>query len=249
MTSMGDLTSEALALWPKMNVMARAPGWLMAAAVVLVGQTLVLFAIAPSLTAVSAVVVALVIALWVLRSSRVAWVVALVGAGGQFVGSVIAAGHYWALSVGGVLMICLLAPPSIRYVWSQRLHRQPGKLQLAAKRIYERIVTSVYGLVGHVPDWENGQFESITTYPQRSYKLLLWRLGIGCVFLFGLYAVAYKWQHGSGDGSSIVNVIASVTRACYVLVQVLFIVVSLVAVWRYLVTSPASPKSAGSKPK
>jgi hypothetical protein len=210
----------------------------MAGGFVLVGQTMVLFAVGPSLTTTAAVVVATIIAVLILGGSRFAWAVALIGVGGRLVSSVISAGDYGALSVDGIAAICLLAPPSVRYVWSQRSPHQAGKLQLAVKKPYERVMASAYGVLASVAEWENGHFETNNMQKQRSYKVLLWRLGVACVLLFVLFAVAYNWQQGSGQGSIVVNLIASVTRICYVLVQVTFIAVVFIAVFsRARVTS------------
>jgi xanthosine utilization system XapX-like protein len=215
----------------------RAPRWLKIAAVVLVGQTLVKFAVAPNLVAAAALAVGVVIALLVLRGNRLAWAVALVGAAGQLIDSLISTEHYWTLSVGGIAAVSLLAPSSVRYVWSRRPHRHAGPLPLLVKGRYDRIVASVYDVIARTADWETGQLSSSTASMQRSYKLLLWRLGVGCIGLFALYAAAYEWQHGSGDGSPIVNVIASATRVCYVLVQVVFIAVSLIAAYQHFTKS------------
>lgn len=234
-----------------MNTLRRPPGLLAVVAVVLVGQTLLSFAFGPSITRAAAIAVAVFVALLLLWGSRFAWVVALIGAGGQLVSSAISTDSNWGLAAGGIVVICLLAPPSVRFVWSKRPHRQAGRLQRAVKRPYERVKASAYAILARVAEWENGEFLTAATRKQRSYRLLIWRLGVSCVLLLVLVGATYNWQQGSGRGNSIVNVIASVTWTCYALVQLAFIAVSMIAVYRHLTSSrvpPESSKSARSKP-
>lgn len=133
-----------------MNGLRRPPGWLAAAALVLVSQTLVSFALDPSLTKAASIAVAVLFASLMLWGSRIAWVVALTSAGGQIASSAISTESYWALAAGVVVFICLLVPHSLRFIWTQRPYPRAGRLQLAVKGPYGRVKASAYGLLARV---------------------------------------------------------------------------------------------------
>jgi hypothetical protein len=77
--------------------------------------------------------------------------------------------------------------------------------------------------------------------------VLLWRLGIACVFLFGVYAVAYNVQHGDGESSAAVNIVSAGARACYVVVQLIFIGVAIFALAQRLSRQDGVSESSRSK--
>jgi len=224
--------------------MKRRPPWLLLVAVVgIIGQTLVLFALGPSLVKAASVVVAALFAALMLRGSRLAWGVVLIGAAGQLVSSATLAEGSWALVAGGALVVCLIAPPSVQFVWTQRPHREAGVLQLTVKGSYERIRALAYGALARVAQWENSASGTDSRPAQRSYGVLVWRLGVGCVLLLLLVGATYSWQQGSGRDSGIVHAIASVTWTCYALVQLAFIAVVLMAVHQHFTTSRVSRRT------
>jgi hypothetical protein len=94
-------------------------GWLTGAAILLIGQTLVLFALTPSLIAAAAVGVAMVVMGFVLAGSRIAWTVAIIGSLGQVVEGAILGERYGGIVVGVLAAMCLAMPSSVRWVWSR----------------------------------------------------------------------------------------------------------------------------------
>lgn len=232
-----------------MKALRQLPWPLALAVVVIVGQTLALFALGPSLTTATSIALAVLVVAFILRGSRFAWVVALTGASGQLVSSVVSTGDVWALAVGGIIAVCLLAPPAVRFVWIERSNRRAGRMQLAVKSFYERAKASAYGLLARVAGWDREEFGIGTTHTQRSYGVLIWRLGVGCVLLLVLLGLIHEWREGSGGDAPIVNIIASVTWTFYTLVQLTFVVVSIMALYRYFTTLRAFRRSSRSKLK
>ena len=49
----------------------------------------------------------------------------------------------------------------------------------------------------------------------KTLTVLIWRLGVGCVFLVLLVGATYNWEHGSGQHSAIVAAIAGAAWLCY----------------------------------
>lgn len=232
-----------------MNALRYPALWLAVAIVLLVGQTLVLFALDPSAVKALSIVVAVFLALLLLRGSRLAWAALLIGAAGHLVSSAISTESYWALAVGGIAVICLLAPSSVRLVWIQRPRRPAGRLRQAFERFYGRLNTSAYGMLVRVAGWENGELDTDATQTQRSYRLLIWRLGVSCVLLLVLVGTSESWIEDSEQANSVLTVIADVIWVCYALVQIAFIAVVLLAMYRHFFASHLPSESLRSKPK
>jgi hypothetical protein len=204
------------------------PVWLLAAAVVLAGQALALFAADPSMVRAAAVAVAVIVVSCVLIGSRVAWTIALVGALGQAGQS---AKEPWALAVGVIAAICLLVPASLRFIWRQRSRRGLGSV-VNMQALRDGVKRRSYGLVSRLAQWDAQ--EPDVDRPRRARRLgvLIWRLGVFSFFLLLLVGATYNWQHGSGEGSTAVDVIASVTWISYAVVQLAFIGVVIVALYQ-----------------
>jgi hypothetical protein len=215
------------------DVLSRCP-WLVIGAAVIVGQTLLSFASGPSTIKATSIVVSLFFAALMLRASRFAWVVILTGAAGQMASSVLSTDPHWiSVATGTIAVACLLLPSSVRYVWSPSSHQRAGWLQRAVKRPSLSIKNAALRLLAQVAQWKDGETDPTR---KRSYGVLIWRLGIGCVMLLFLFGIAYNWQQGSGHDSSIVDIFVNVTWTCYALTQLAFIGVSAVAIYQHFTT-------------
>lgn len=207
--------------------------WLTIAIVLLVGQTLVQFVRTPTAVGALSVGVAVFFASLLSRGSKFAWVVLLVGAIGQFVIAALSTADYGSLAVGSVAAICLLAPPSVRIIWFQPSHQRVGVLSLPVERSHERVRAWAWGILLRVADWENEGTAESATHQQRSYRLLLWRLGVGCVLLLVLVGLTETWAQGAESINGIALVVAGVVWVCYAVVQLAFIAAVIVAVYRH----------------
>jgi amino acid permease len=116
-------------------------------------------------------------------------------------------------------------------------------VQLTIKKFYEKIRISAYGLLATIAEWEIQESGTNAARKQRSYRLLVWRLGVACVLLLVAVGATYDWQQGSGHDSPVVNAIASITWLCYALVQIAFIVVAVIAVCRHFLASRTTARS------
>ena len=220
-----------------MSGFGQKPPLLAIAAAVLIGHTLVLFAAEPSLVRATSIAVAAIVASLLVWRSRLAWVVVLVGA---VDGLISPAGHYATQAVGAVVIICLLAPPSVRFVWTGRPHRQPRIPKLRNWKPYERLKVVAFDVLCRLAGWDAEERDSEDTRRQRSYSALLWSLGVGCVVLLVVASATHSWQKGTGGDDPIVNVIASASWGCYALVQLAFIAAVIVAVYRHVMASRIS---------
>lgn len=218
-----------------MKALGRSPWWLVVASVALAGQVLTLFVGRPSLVGASAIAVAAALLTLMLSGSRFAWTVVLIGAVGQIVNAVSSSEYDLVLAALGCLVsICLLVPSSVRFVWRESSHRQPGRLRLAVAGPYARIKVSAYGAFASLAAWEDGEFRSDSVRKRRSYRMLIWHLGVGCVLLLLLLGVVHSLRPDAGGDSAVINVIARVTWICYALVQLTFIGVVLIAIYQHL---------------
>ncbi len=229
-----------------MNFLKRAPWGLTVAAITIVIQTLLSFAFDPSILKATSIPVSLFFAALMLLGSRFAWMIILISAAGQLLGLATADRQWGELAASGIVAVCILVPPSVRYVWSRRPNQRAEGSQPAIKLFYEMKVVPLR-VLAWVAEWEDGKLEPGVTRKPRSYRLLIWRLGVGCVILFLLFGAAYNWQQGSGSDKSIANVLVSVTWAAYILVQLIFIVFSMIAAYQYLAGLKEDSESSQSQ--
>lgn len=90
------------------------------------------------------------------------------------------------------------------------------------------------GLLASLAGWDLREGHANEARDRRSYKLLLWRLGVGCVLLLVLVGATYDWEQGSGGGSPVVAAIARATWIIYAIVQLAFLSAAVVAIYRHL---------------
>jgi hypothetical protein len=211
--------------------MKQEPKWLVCAAVAVIVEALLLAVATPGFISVAAVGVTVIFALLMLKGSRLAWVLAALSAVGQLVESVVAGDNSWvAPTLSCIAAICLLAPPSFRYIWGPRQDRREFGLPAMLEKPCERARTLAYNAIAVVADWEKEQI-GMKGSGQRSYKVLLWRLGFACVSLFFLSGILHGWKND--DGGWMVAVIDRSARIAYVLAQLTFIAAALVAAYRH----------------
>lgn len=222
-----------------MRVLKHATGWLLSAAVVMTCQTLVLFALNPGLVEAAFILVAALFAWFLLRGSRLAWGLVLLGVADQLVSSGLSLEHPWELVVDGIVVVCLLVPSSVRFIWTQPPKRQSRKRWLKTGKAITRVRALVSRMFLRLAGWNDAKSEMGSFSRQRSYGTLILRLGMACVSLFLLAAMAYEWQHDSGHGAAVANIAATVSWDIYVVVQLGFIVVVGIALYRHFSNSRA----------
>lgn len=212
------------------------PPWIAIAVAVFMAEAVAAVFSRPIGIGIGAVGISLVLTLLLLGASRFAWVFVVVGAGGQLIEGIISGPDILMVALGCVVLGCVLAPASVRYVWSSdRSRASASRLSSQTTSTYSRLITLAYGVWASLAGWEAG--EGLPQGPIRSYRVLLWRLGWACVGLFLVFVVAYNVKHGVAQGSIIADVFARISRIAYVLVQVLFLMVALVAMMQWFRSS------------
>lgn len=227
----------------------RAPRSLIAAAGISVGQASLMLVLDPGLIAASAAVVAILIVALVLKGSRVAWAVLSIGAVGEVVDPLVSGERYWMVAIGAVALLGLVAPASLHFVF--RARRDTGELfkvgAVAWFPALHGVRSWTRGAIARLAGWSEGS-ELAKPCQRRNYGVLVWRLGIACVFLLLAVGATYNWEHDSAADSSVVHLIAGVTWTCYAIVQIAFLCVLTFAVYRHFVPALNSPGPRRSKP-
>lgn len=214
----------------------RPPIWLVVAAILVVCESLMLLAAdAPIGLKIIQLAVALLLGLFLLQGSKVAWVVALLGAVVQLATE---RHPWWALTATAIFIVSLLAPPSARYVWigalPSRSPRPLGPFSFAPLGLSGKIIALPYIGIARVAQWEDVfQGDAVENAPRR-YGVLIWRLGVALVFLLLFGGMIHVWQEGSGRNHLIVDILASITWTGYVVTQLAFIVALAVAGYSYV---------------
>lgn len=202
------------------------PGWLRIAAAVVVGETLVRLIADPSAPfRVAAVGVAVLLAWLLLRGSRVAWVLVAFGSAAQFATSFTMDQPMWFGGFAAVVLICLLAPSSRRFVWTDRDRQAGGPLRPAAQRSYSRLLVLPYNVESRV-------VEKGTALVNRK---VIARLAVWVALLILLAGALSVWHDGSGRDNVIVFVLWKVTWIWLTLAQVALIALLAMAAYNYVI--------------
>ncbi len=213
------------------------PRGLAVAASLVVAESLVLF-ISKALTGLNFLQlgVALLLGLFLLRGSRIAWVLTILGSVIQCASLLSESQPWWALCATPILLVALLAPTSTRFVWTEESQRPAPPFFSAVQTFSERIVALSYIGVARVARWEDDLHGDDLGGEPRRYGLLIWRLGVAAVFLFLLGGTIGVWQEGSARNSLIVDILASVTWISYFAAQLAFIGALAFAAYSYVTT-------------
>src|SRR5262245_37151319 len=163
-----------------MVLFSRAQAWALVAAVAFSSQAFVMLIDNLGWIQVAALGVVALVGAFLLRGSRVAWSIAVIGAAGQLVEAIFASQPIWVGILNAAVLICLFVPPSIRFVWEKSPDRSRrtrlGKTQQKVHELFYRFLAVAAG-------WENSLKEEGQQRPSRSYRTLIWRLGTSTVLL------------------------------------------------------------------
>jgi hypothetical protein len=212
----------------KATTLERPPIWIYLAALAMPLSALLPIS-EPRLINLLALLVAIVFAGLLVRGSRVAWIVALVGALGQPVETMVTGGLDWSVPLSVVMAGCLLAPPSLHFIW-QSEHRRRVPLRLLS-RAYDGARELSYRALAYFAGWETEVLDRKPWEPGR-YRSLLVRVGCCTLILLVLVTFTYNWQQT--QPSRAMGILADVMWTLYAVFQVAFIALGLVAIYRRL---------------
>jgi len=87
----------------------------------------------------------------------------------------------------------------------------------------DRVMTLPYRVLAWVAEWEADSRSARASITARSYRLLIWRLGVSAVLLLILTGAITSWHEGSGQNSVLAAVLAQVTWTSYAIVQLILV--------------------------
>ena len=195
------------------------PRWLLIAVAVLIAQLLASVVLDPQPRDLIRTAVGILLVGLLIRGSRVAWIVLVLGTLYQIGSSL--NGAQWHLITGIAVASCLFAPSSIRYAWKVRTRQSPRCVGQSTLELYVRMRTSAYAIAFRLVGWGEGDQKS--PLRQRSYRTGLWRFGIACIALLLLGGATVNWQESTGGDSPVLDVVGNVIWICYLFVQLTFI--------------------------
>jgi hypothetical protein len=205
-----------------------APAWLFAAAAVVVLESVGQFMFS-GVTVLGVVTLgaSILVACFLLRGSRVAWVVAVFSAAAQLAAPAAVSQPLWFGAAGVVLLVCVLVPPSRRYVWSEKPRQGRTGRQAAGQPAYARVIDSAYGLAGRLPGM-GAALEDEAAAKSPSPRRLILLLAVWVLVFLPLVGALNNLRHGSGRGNEVVDVLWHVFWIVWNLV--LFALVGLLVV-------------------
>jgi len=201
----------------------KAPISLLLAAAIIVADTVAHVAVAP-ITAVWLLILAVsgILAWYLLRGSKLIWVVAFIGGVVEFGMAVAGQGPVWAAGTSAALVACLSAPTSRKFVGLE----QAG---VAHRSLASTEHTYAKALL--VPIRAGFQVQELARKVDR--KLIL-RLVLIVLVLFILVGAIGNWYDHSGRGSVIVDILWGVVFTSYKLSLLALIIVCGIAACRAL---------------
>lgn len=205
----------------------------MAAAIVLLAQSLVSGGLDFDSNDLSQLALGILLVGLLLWGSRVAWVILFLGALHQIVSSVYSG--QWRIATGIAIAACLIAPASLRYVWQTPVEQKSGWMGHRIFELYLKVRNPVYSIARRMAGWDGDENHEYVPLLQRSYYVGLWRFGISCVVLFALAGAFGLWNESTESSILPVRIIAGFTWICYLVTQLSFILLVVLAMWSAVV--------------
>jgi hypothetical protein len=218
-----------------MTPSARIPTWLRVAAVAIVGQDVAALLTSP-ITGVSIawLLIGVFLAWFLLRGSRVAWVLAALSAAAQISAPLTLNGSAWLAVTAIIVLACLLAPSSRNAVWSER------QWPVSDLRDSE---WAVFGWLAHQAD----KLATRGATPGRGKVLLV--LALCIAVLYPLVGALSNFHEGSAHGSVIVDVLWRVVWIGFSLLELALILLLIATVSRYGSRLTRGRKSSAARSK
>lgn len=214
----------------------RTPPWIQIAAATLVAQHLVVFVVHPiAVLSAASLAVTIIVAVFLLRGSRFAWVLSVVSAAALLISPFTMSQPAWFFVAGAVLFVCLLLPASRGFIWTSRERREDegGSSRSDAKR-YESFTAVIYRLLGRVL-WMGGQSKVTEGVGTVSRRKVIVRLVIFVVVCYPLIGLFYKFHHGPASGSVFIDVLWEVTWRFFTLAQLILVILLASEGYRYFI--------------
>lgn len=202
----------------------QAPASLLISSLILVAE-LVLLSIGGDLVLPLVQILAgLCLAGLLILGTRIGWALTLIASVWDAAARIGGEQPTWMLGLDGTLLVLLLLPSTLAWIWNGPVASSSGQPALA-----ERFKVSASTLR--------------TRASILSYRVIAWRLGIGLMVLLVVSGMVELWKEGDGRGSSVVSFIASVTDITFSVV--LFAFIASLCAWAWSIGGPNARR--GSK--
>lgn len=155
------------------------------------------------------VAITLLLASLLIVGSRVGWFLAAFGVSMDVVARLDGEEPLWMLGLDGVILLALIAPWSIRFIWSDRPPRR-------GREVPPRVINRISQLL---------------------YHLLAWRFGFALLVLLVLSGMAEGWEKDAGSDSAVVGVLAGAVNAAFSVALLAFI--ASIGAWAYTSFRPS----------
>jgi hypothetical protein len=199
----------------------KVPLSLFLAAAVIVADTIAHVVVAP-ITIVWLLILAVsgILAGYLLRGSKLAWIAAFIGGVVEFGMAVAGQGPIWAAGTAAVLVVCLLVPASRKFVrlgQTRAVHQSPA----SAEDTYAKALL--------MPIQAGFWLQELTKKIDRK---LIFRLVFLVLVLFVLVGAIGNWHDHSGRGSVIIDILWGVIFTSYKISLIGLVIVCVIAACR-----------------
>ncbi len=216
--------------------LSSAPASIAFSVALILGLALASCVAAPGVTQAVAVVVVVVLSWYLLRRSRIAWGIVMIDAVGRLVEGIVLKDADWNLVVYAGIVVGLSLPSSIRFIWRDDAH--PSHSQTDG--IIEKTQEAIYRIFTFVVSWESG-VKREGPWDAEGYRSMLGRVGLFTLFSLPVVVATYKWDQNST--SPVASVFADVAWTIYAILQVAFLVLCGMGLYRYLTRDRSHSKS------
>lgn len=194
-----------------------------------------MFLLNPEVVSALAFGIAVLVSAFVLKGSRVAWGIASISAGGQVVEAISANRSLWLGILNLAVLVCLLVPSSIRFLWGREQSGEKSE-EFGLGKAWQAVQGFLYRSLTIAAGWETSFDGESPSRPSKSYRTLIVRLGLAAVLMLLLIGLTYNWQQETGN-DVVPNLIADIVWTSWAVIQVSFVVVVFLALFRHVTSS------------
>jgi hypothetical protein len=144
---------------------------------------------------------------------------------------------HWDLPLYAVMVAGLSLPTSLRFVW-RRDDPRTSHAQLGG--VVGKAQEAMYRAFTFLVSWESG-VKREGPWDAEGYRSMLGRIGLFTLFSLPLVVATYRWEQNST--SPLASLLADVAWTVYAILQVTFIVVCGLGLYRYVNRDRSHSKS------
>lgn len=176
--------------------------------------------------------IALLVAGFLLMGSRLAWIVATLGAAAGLVASLMGQEPSWIIASSAVVGICLLTPSTVQFVWRNKSQRRSKGWGAPLQRISNQFTEAYIRVVTQTSSSPSIGKRRVFQRSEVELQSLLAGAAIVAAGIFVLMGAVGKWHNGSGSDSEFVAALLKVVEILFEVAKLILIALIALVVYK-----------------